>query len=222
MPIPLMAAGAVASGLIKVVGGMIGSRKRRQEQRRAKADHKAKMATYSGLDTSNLALGQQNAFEDLTVNQRQAEFTAEQQNQGLANVLSANNQAAGSSGIAAMSQALANQQSLNMSNSAISIGQQEQQNQMRAAQEAARIQQSEIMGASQARGLEYEKSETLLGMSQQRLAGANAARDQAKAAIIGGLGDIAGGALQAGMGGVGMLNKQVAPVNEINPEGIVG
>ena len=51
-----------------------------------------------------------------------------------------------------------------------------------------------------AKAAEKEKIDTLFGMSQQRLGAANAAREQARQAIIGGVGDMVSGA--AGMGGV--------------------
>lgn len=201
MPIPIAAAAAVGSGLFKTIGSLFGGRKRRKEQRRAKKEFGQLKTQYQNLDTSNLMLGQENMFEDLTVNQREASFVAEQQNQGLANILDKQSQAAGGSGIAALSQALANQQSMNLAKSAISIGQQEQQNQMLERQEAARIQQSEIAGAEQSRALEYEKTETLFGMSGQRVAAANKARTDATNSLMGGIGDMVGGALTMGAAG---------------------
>jgi hypothetical protein len=207
MPIPPMAAAAVASGLFKTVGSFIGGGKRRREQRNARREMRRQKQAYQNLDTSNLQLGQENMFEDLTVNQQEASFVSEQQNQGLSNILDSQNQAAGGSGIGALAQALANQQSKNIATSAISIGKQEQQNQMLQQQEASRIQSSEIAGAANARGLEYEKTETLLGMSGQRLAAANQARQDATKATFSGLGDIAGGALSMGAG-AGLFDKK--------------
>lgn len=201
MPIPLMAAAAGASGLVKVLGGVFGGGKRRRERRRAKKAYNTQKQAYESLDTSNLYLGQENMFEDLTVNQQEAEFVAEQQQQGLANILDSQSQAAGGSGIAALSQALANRQSMNLAQSAISIGKQERQNQLMAKQAAAQIQQSEIQGEKESRALEYDKTETLLGMAGQRVAAANQAKQQATQSIMGGLGDIAGGALMAGADG---------------------
>jgi hypothetical protein len=208
MPIPIMAAAAAGSGLVKALGGVFGSRKRKKEQRAAKKQVQKYTNEYKALDTSNLYAGQQNTYEDLTVNLQEAEFKSEQQNQGLANILDKNQQAAGGSGIAALAQALANQQSQNMAQSAISIGQQEQKNMLMQAQEASRLQGAEIAGAVAGRELEYEKTETLLGMSQQRLAGANKAREDAKQALIGGIGDIAGGALMGAAANPGMFNNK--------------
>ena len=49
-----------------------------------------------------------------------------------------------------------------------------------------------MAGAQASRQAEQNKTETLLGMSQQRLGAANAARDAATQSIMGGVGSIAG------------------------------
>jgi len=195
--------GTAASGLFTAVGSLFGGRARRREQRRARREQRRYKNAYAGLDTSNLALGQQNMFEDLTVNQQQAKFQAEQQNQGLANILETQNTVAGGSGIASVAQALANQQSKNIAQSAISIGQQEQQNQILQQRAASQIQQQEIQGAAAARNLQYEKTGTLLGMSNERLASANKARQDATSALFGGLGDMAAGTAEIVAGAAG-------------------
>jgi hypothetical protein len=51
----------------------------------------------------------------------------------------------------------------------------------------------EAKGELISRQQEQEKTETLLGMSQQRLAGANQARQQATAGVLGGVGNVLGG-----------------------------
>jgi hypothetical protein len=191
----------VGAGLFKTVGSLFGGGKRRREQRRAKTEYNKLKEEYTNLDTSNLMMGQDNMYEDLTVNQQEAKFLGEQQQQALSNTLNQSRSAAGGSGIAALAQAMANQQSKNLATSAISIGQQEMQNQQLERQEAARIQQAEISGAYQERAAEKETTETLLGMSGQRLAAANQARADAKEALFSGLGDIAGGALSIAAGG---------------------
>ena len=191
----------VATGLVKTVGSLFGGGARRREQRRARKEFNKLKTEYSNRDTSNLMLGQENVYEDLTVNQQEARFLGEQQQQSLSNTLNQNRQASGGSGIAALAQAMANQQSRNLAASAVSIGQQERANQQLQQAEAGRIQQAEIEGAYQERAEQNEIQETLLGMSGQRLAAANQARADAKGALIGGLGDIAGGALSIAAGG---------------------
>ena len=64
----------------------------------------------------------QNTYEDLTVNQQQAQFTAQQQAQGFANTMEGLRGAAGGSGIAALAQSLAGQQSLAAQQASASIG----------------------------------------------------------------------------------------------------
>lgn len=190
----------IGQGLVSAIGSLFGGRKRRREQRRAKKEWNVLKQKYTDQDTSNMYLGQDNMYEDLTVNQEAAKFTSEQQNQGLANILDSNNQAAGGSGIAAMAQALANQQSQNIRTTAIGIGEQEQQNQMLERGDAGRIQSEEIQGEYGKRAAELERDETLLGMSGERLAAANKAREDATGALVGGIGNVVGGALTIGEG----------------------
>jgi hypothetical protein len=139
-------------------------------------------------------------MEDLTVDQRAAEFQLQAQQQGQANIMDQMAGAAGGSGIAALAQAMANQQTQGAAQAAASIGQQERSNQMAQAQMAGSLQMAEASGAETARGLEYKKTGTQLGMAQQRLGAAKAARAQATQSIMGGIGDLAGAAA-SGIGG---------------------
>jgi len=63
-------------------------------------------------------------------------------------------------------------------------------------------QMQRLRGEEQARGLEYQKTGTLLGMSQQRLAAANEARRQAKEQQMAAVGDIAGAGMQVAQMGM--------------------
>ena len=92
--------------------------------------------------------------------------------------------AAGGGGIAALAQAMAGQQSQNLQAASVSIGQQESRNQMQAASGDMQNQAAEIQGAQQSRAAELDKTETLLGMSQQRLGAANQARDKVQIGIF--------------------------------------
>jgi len=195
--------GGVASGLASIASGIIGGGARRREQKAAQQEYGREMASFRRMDTSNLAAGMQNTFEDLTVNQQQAQFEAQQQQQGLANTLGAMQGAAGGSGIAALAQAMAGQQSANLQQASASIGQQEAANQMAAAKGAQNVQQMQYAGAEQARGLAQDKQTQLLGMAMERKSQADAARQQATQAIVGGIGGVIGGAATAMAGGVG-------------------
>jgi hypothetical protein len=187
--------GAMAQGLgglMGVAGGIIGSGKRKKEQRAAQAEMSRNKARYENLDTSNLAANLDNAYEDLSVNTGAADFAREQAQQGQANVMGSMGAAAGGSGIAAMAQALAGSSNQQAQQSAVSIGQQESQNQMKAAGGRMSVQNAELAGAQESRASEKDKTETMLGMSQSRLGAANAARDAATNSITGGVGQIAG------------------------------
>ena len=215
---------AAAGGLTKLGMSLAGRGARIDEQKEAKQQMQERMADYESLDTSNLAAGAtnqfanlQNTMEDLTVNQQQAQFEAQQGAQQRANIMQGMQGAAGGSGIAALAQAMANQGQLSTQRISASIGQQESRNQMAAAQQAGRLQLAEaggaeraerlrLQGAEAARGLEYSKAGTLLGMSQQRVAAANQARAQARAQQMGAVGDIASAGLSiatAGLEGLG-------------------
>ena len=190
------------SGLANIAGGIIGSRKRKREQREAQKQMNMRMAQFEMADTSNLYKNMENTMEDLTVNTQQADFQAQQANQGIANTMNAMQGAAGGSGIAAMAQAMAGQQAQNMRQASVSIGQQEQANQMAERQQADALAMRERRGEEDSRRLERNKTNTLLGMSQQRLSAANAAREQAKQSIMSGVGDIFSGAMSGAASGI--------------------
>ena len=134
-------------------------------------------------------------MEDLTVNPQQADFLAEQQQQNLANTMSNLQGAAGGSGIAALAQSLAGQQSKNLAQTSASIGQQEAANQQAERAMAGQLQAMEREGELISRAQEKDKTETLFGMSQQRLGAAKAARQAATKSIIGGVTGLAGSVL---------------------------
>jgi len=205
--------GAVAAGvgsLAKLGMSLAGAGKRRNEQEDARKEMEEYRTKYEELDTSNLYanVGNQfenmeNAFEDLTVNQQQAEFERNMAQQQQANIMQQMGGAAGASGIASLAQAMSNQGLIQAQRASASIGTQESQIGIRRAAEASRLQTLErrgeqiaetqrLQGAEAARGLEYGKTTTLLGMSQERFAGANEAIRQAKAEQLGAVGNLAG------------------------------
>ncbi len=186
--------GAV-KGLAGIAGGIIGSGKRKRELRDAQTAYNRQMANFKNLDTSNAYANMENTMEDLTVNQGQAQFAAEQQQQALANTMSGLQGAAGGSGIAALAQSLANQQSQNLRTASVSIGQQEQANQMAERNMASQLDMQERAGELQSRQAKKSQTETLLGMSQQRLGAAKAAKAAATKSIIGGVTGLAGAVL---------------------------
>eukprot|EP01047_Picozoa_sp_COSAG01_P101531 COSAG01_NODE_31251_length_601_cov_0.673307_1_plen_67_part_10 len=66
--IPMGAIMAGAQGIAGIAGGLIGSRKRKKEQRAAQADFNRRKGQFEDLDTSNLYTNLENVYEDLTVN----------------------------------------------------------------------------------------------------------------------------------------------------------
>ena len=122
--------------------------------------------------------------------------------------LDTSNFAAGGSGIAAMAQALAGAGNQAAQQASSDIAKQEQANQMKAANARMSIQNAELAGAQASRQAEKDKTSTLLGMSQQRLGAANAARQAATQSIMGGIGGVVGAhgdIIDAGGSGFGEL-----------------
>ena len=211
---------AAAGGLAKLGMSLAGRKGRKAEQKAAKEAMAKRMREYEDLDTSNLNANvenkfqnQQNAYEDLTVNTQQAEFEGQQMQQSQANIMSSMSGAAGGSGIAALAQSMANAGQLQAQKA--SIGMQEAANQQLRAGEASKLQYNEnlgeeraeslrLSGAETARGLEYSKTSTLLGMSQQRVGAANQARADAKAQQMSAVGDIASAGLSVATAGMKM------------------
>jgi len=213
---------AGVGGLAKLGMSLAGRGDRIEEQTAARLEMEGLKADYENLDTSNIYAGVQNQFrnlentyEDMTVNQQQAQFEAQQGAQQRANIMANLQGAAGSSGIAALAQAMAGQGQLATQQASASIGAQEARIQQLRAGEASRLQTLErqgeqyaeglrLSGAETARGLEYSKTGTLLGMSQQRTAAANQARAEATAQQMGAVGDIASAGLSLATAGMKM------------------
>lgn len=211
----------MAGGFGGIIQGLVGRGARKDAQINAQKEYDDMLADYKNLDTSNLYANVQNKYanlentmEDLTVNQQQAQFQAQQGAQSRANIMQGLRGAAGSSGIAGLAQAMANQGQLQNQQASASIGMQESRNQMASAQMAAKIQQMErggeaqaeamrLAGAEKSRSLEYQQTGTMLGMSQQRLASANNAIARADAALYGGIGSLVGVGASAALGGIG-------------------
>ena len=122
----------------------------------------------------------ENVYEDLTVNQQQAQFQAQQNQQSQANILDALR--SGGQFNAGNIQALANQAQTATQRASASIGQQEAENKRMAAQGGMRIQSMEREGRlQQQRGdamkqqMEFDREATMLGMSMQQVGNAQQA-----------------------------------------------
>ena len=138
-------------------------------------------AEYKSMKFTNPYENMENVYEDLTVNQQQAQFQAQQGAQQRANIMSNLRGAAGSSGIAGLAQTLANQGSLQTQKISASIGMQESRNQLAAAQGAGAVQIAERGGNKWLQEAEASRQATLLGMQMGSASGANQASARAQA-----------------------------------------
>lgn len=195
--------GQIAEGLAGIAGGIVGGRARRQEQREARAELQRQKQAYETFEFKDPSAGLTNPYEDLTVNQQQAQFVAQQQQQGLAGTLGQLQQAAGSSGIGALAQALAQQQSQNLQAASASIGQQESANQMARARGQQMLEQQRAAGAQYVQEKEFGRTEDLFSTAAARKAAADEARRQATEGLVGGIANVGVGVGRIAAGGVG-------------------
>tara|TARA_R110000787_G_scaffold1506_1_gene6576 strand:- start:75 stop:812 length:738 start_codon:yes stop_codon:yes gene_type:complete len=202
-----MVIGGIAKGLM----GYDWGGKRRKALAKSRAVFEKQKDVYRGLDTSNAFAdiknkyeGMENAFEDIRVNTQQAQFEKQMFQQSQANTLQSLRGAAGGSGVAGLAQAMSNQAMTQAQQTAASIGKQEAQNKLLAAQQAAKIDQLERTGADQqeqliAKGelssmqMEQSKQATLLGMDAQSVQGAQAAVQAGQQMMTSGISDVIGG-----------------------------
>jgi len=187
-----MSFGAIAVAGIGAVVNISNARKNRElaeEQtekariERAEQQKKldAQVAAYKGMKFTNPFANMENVYEDLTVNQQEAQFQARQGAQQRANIMQNLRGAAGASGIAGLAQALANQGALQTQRISASIGQQEARNQMAAARGAGAVQIAERQGDQFVQQAEMDRQATILGMQMGQATGANTAYMQAQA-----------------------------------------
>tara|TARA_R110002020_G_scaffold187046_3_gene385142 strand:+ start:3437 stop:4093 length:657 start_codon:yes stop_codon:yes gene_type:complete len=183
----------IAITALTTIGSLVAGRKakkqaEKEEKRAAREEAKARQEMnrlkniYAQLDTSNPYLNMENKFEDLTVNQQQAQFQQSMFQQSQANILDSLKGAAGGGGVAALAQQLAQQGQLQAQRASVSIGQQESQNQLLERKEAAKLDMKERQGVEKSRDVEREKYMTMLGMSQQEAASYRQMRLQAQGA----------------------------------------
>jgi hypothetical protein len=194
--------GQIAQGLAGVAGGIVGGRARRQEQRAARLDLERQRREYEQFEFQNPYANVSNPFEDLKVSTQASEFAAQQQQQALAGTLGGLKRTAGGSGIAALAQTLAQQQSANLQASAANIGQQETRNQMARAQGQQRMEQLQGAGAQYLQEKQFGRIEDMYETAATRKMAADEARRQATEGLIGGVANIAVGAGRVAAGGI--------------------
>ena len=150
------------------------------EQSEQKALLQKQMDAYENLEFKNPYENLENVYEDLTVNQQQAQFEAQQGAQQRADVMQGLRGAAGGSGIAGLAQALANQGQLQSQRISAGIGAQEARKQALAARGAGRVQVAERQGEAMRQQFNIQKQQNLLGMQFGQTTGANYASQQAQ------------------------------------------
>jgi len=185
-----IATAALVSAGVAAIGGTVGAisaNKQRKKLEEKAAASKLEMDRlkneYAAIDTSNPFLNMENVYEDATIDQRAAEFQAQQFQQSQANILGGLGEAAGGSGIAALAQQLAQSGQIASQKSAADIGKQEQANQRNMLAEAAKIQTKEREGELKSRTQQRDLAGTLLGMSQQETAAYTTGAMQAQQAV---------------------------------------
>ena len=190
--------GDIFEGAVRFGASYIGGKKRLERRDAAQSAYDQSMANYFNQDTSNLYANMENTMEDLTVNTQAADFAMQQQAQGQANIMNQMRSSAGGSGIAALAQSLAQQQSQNAQQASVSIGQQEMANQQAARAQAAANQQAAISGEEASRALranlmseQFQIDANELAASEKAIQAAQAARTEAIGQFAGGVGGVA-------------------------------
>jgi len=184
--------GAIVVGTVSAVSGMISANKNRSdaedmntEAARLKGIEMDKLNAqkdeYKAMTFENPFSNMENVFEDLTVNQQQADFQSQQGNQQRANIMQNLKGAAGGSGIAGLAQAMANQGQIQTQKISASIGMQESRNQITTAKGAAAVQNAERQGDQWVQQANMDRQATLLGMQMGQTTGANLAQQQTQA-----------------------------------------
>ena len=222
----------VVGGLLQ---GIIGSKGRKKAQKAAQKKQAAAQGAYDSFDfggnslnnpyagAQNNAAGLQNQFGGLQVGLQGAQQQRQANDQSFANILDA--QVQGGGGAAGNATALAREAARSNQQIAGGIQEQELANQKLQAQGAADVDQLKVAGADRQQELigqgeqyitglredreyaKFQRAATNLGRTDETLAGANQARQNATNSIFGGL-SAAGGALAANEGSLGDLFKK--------------
>jgi hypothetical protein len=159
-------------------------------QRKLLAEQKQE---YRSFEFKNPYENLDNYYEDLTVNTQAADYQKGMVQQQQANIMQNLKGSAGSSGIAGLAQAMANQGAMQAQQISIGIGQQEQQNQMMSLKGASAADMAERGGEAMVQSAEMQRQSTMLGIEYGGMAGANAG-------VQGAYGNqMAGFGMQAGM-----------------------
>jgi hypothetical protein len=185
---------SIGAGIGDIIGSFGAKKRARKELAGAQAEEAQARQAYMDMDFSNPYANMENTAEDLTVNQQAADLARQQFQQSQANILGSMQQTGGSFN-AGNIQALVGAGQQAAAATAADIGRQEQANQAAAAQQAARNQAMAAQGEAAAQEAKRGQTETLFGMSQQRLGAAEAADAEAKSMLGRGIGGVIGGGI---------------------------
>jgi len=188
--------GQLIGGAANIVGSMIGGRRRREEQKRARAEFEAQKQAFQDFTFTNPFAGLENVAEDLTINQDAAQFQAQQTDAALAQALQAATLTGGAPGGA---QAIAQAALRSKAGISADIARQEQANMAARVNQAAKLQQLEAQGEEDLQSQRYLQRGELLNMSAAEKFAADQARATATQQLVGGVGIMAG---SSGAGGV--------------------
>ena len=155
------------------------SQKALERQKAARARVEEQKARYAQYQFQNPFEGMENPFEDLKVSTEAADFQMEQAAQQRANIMAGLRGAAGTSGIAGLAQALANQGVIQARQVSADIARQEAAGQLAMAKGAMAVDQLERQGQAAVQQAESAREATILGMEYGALTGANQAQQQA-------------------------------------------
>lgn len=191
MPIDPASLASIVGGGVQVLGSLIGGGKRRREQRAAAAELAAQKQAFQDFQFTNQFAGLENVFEDATVNQQASQFQAQQSDAALAQALQSATMTGGAAGGA---QAIAQAALQSKQNISADIARQEQANEARRLQQESRLQTMEAKGADVVQQRQYGQTQQLLNLAAGRKVMADQARTQATAGLVGGIGNIIGGA----------------------------
>jgi len=210
-PLKFLPAVAGISAGIGLIGGAIsaygGAGGRRDALAQADEALRGRVSEFEEMKFENVYEGISNPYADmvnpyqnLTVNQQQAQFQAQQGAQSRADIMQSMRGAAGGSGVAGLAQAMANQASLQGQQISSSIGMQEAQNQRLMAQGQMqteqlagegqmKAQQLRAYGASQAQDFQVQRQQALLALAagqREQAAGAIESARQRQSDLWGG------------------------------------
>ena len=202
-PLKFIPAVMAIGGLAQAAAGFDWGGRRKKALAKARRAYDQQRNIYKGLDTSNAFEGMQNqyaglenTFEDVTVNQQQAQFEKQMFQQQQSNIMQQMKGAAGGSGVAGLAQAMGQQEAkINLM-----AAQQAGRLQEMEAGEGSKIQQLERQGKLTSMQMEQSKQGTLLGMDAQGVQGAQSAVMQGQQMMAEGLGNVVGGVAGAYQG----------------------